>query len=177
MCNVCQSKFSNARNLKRHQKEGHSNKIKFFECLEEGFTSTFLRRSYLTSHLKKRHGLPEAVVQAKVTGAPEHFCDASEYRRKGTPNKVGPTVSTGPTASASSAMETPMDFSDTEDLISLHPGEDESFNLPDKTHTQADPDFSDISTADFEEDLGESYVEELLDQLADAYDEAFPEHQ
>ena len=55
-----------------------------------------------------------------------------------------------------------MDFTDTEDLISLHRGEDESFSLPDNTHIQAAPDFSDISTADFEEDLGESDVKQVI---------------
>ena len=70
-----------------------------------------------------------------------------------------------------------MELSDIEDLISLHPGEDESFSLPDNTPIQAALDFSDISTDDFEEDLGESDAEELLDQLAEAYDEAFLEHE
>ena len=130
----------------------------------------------MTSHLKKKHGLVAAVVQAKVMGAPEQYCDASEYRRRGTPNKVGPTLSAEPVASSTS-IETPMELSDTEDLISLHPGEDESFSLRDNTPIQAAPDFSDISTAVFEEDLGESDAEELLDQLAEAYDEAFPEHE
>ena len=175
-CNVCQAKLSNARNSRRHQKEAHSNQTKFFECPEEGCASTFLRPSYLTSHLKKTHGLVVAFVQAKVMGAPEQYCDASEYRRRGTPNKVGPTLRAEPVASSTS-IETPMELSDTEDLISLHPGEDESFSLPDNTPIQAAPDFSEIWTADFEEDLGESDAVELLDQLVEAYDEAFPEHE
>ena len=87
-CNICQAKPSNVRNLRRHQKEAHSNRTKFFECPEEGCASTFLRRSYLTSHLKKKHGLVAAMVKAKLMGAPEQYCDASEYRRRGTPNKV-----------------------------------------------------------------------------------------
>ena len=119
------------------------------------------------SHLKKKHGLVAAVVQAKVMGAPEQYCDASKYRRRGTPNKVGPTFCVEPIASTSTSMGTPMELSDTEDLSSLHPGEDESFILPDKTDVQAAPEFSDI---------GDSDAEELLDQLAEAYDEAFPEH-
>ena len=100
-------------------------------------------------------------------GAPEQYCDASEYRRRGTPNKVGPTVSAEPVASTSFFIETPMELSDTEDLISIHPGEDERFSLPNKTDVQAAPEFSDI---------GDSDAEELYDQLAEAYDEAFPEH-
>ena len=104
----------------------------------------------MTSHLKKNHGLVAAVVQAKVMGAPEQYCDASEYRRRGTPNKVGPTFSAEPVDSTSTSIETPMELSDTEDLISLLSGEDESFGLPDNSHIQAAPDFSDISTADFE---------------------------
>ena len=108
----------------------------------------------MTSHLKKKHGLVAAVVQAKVMGAPEQYCDASEYRQRGTLNKVGPTFSAEPVASTSFFIETPMELSDTEDLISLHPGEDERFSLPNKTDVQAAPEFSDI---------GDSDVEELLD--------------
>ena len=66
-----------------------------------------------------------------------------------------------PVASTSTSIENPMELSDTEDLISLHPGEDESFSLPDKTDVQAALEFSDI---------GDSDAEELLDQLAEAYD-------
>ena len=64
----------------------------------------------------------------------------------------------------------------TDDLISLHPGDEESLSLPDVTlggYIRASQDFSDGSAVDLD-DLGRSDVEEMLNKLADAYDEAFP---
>ena len=39
-CDICQAKLSNARNLRRLQKEAHSYRTKFFGCPEEGCAST-----------------------------------------------------------------------------------------------------------------------------------------
>ena len=47
VCNVCHSGFSNARNSKRHGKEAHASRTRYFECPEDGCVSNFLRRSYL----------------------------------------------------------------------------------------------------------------------------------
>ena len=114
---MCEDGLTNGRNLKLHQKEGHAKTTTYFASSEKGCTSTFLRQSYLSSHLEKKYGLPPAVVQAKTSGAPENFCHAAEHRRRGTPNKVGPISRPEPVSTAAtSTMETPMD---TDDLISL----------------------------------------------------------
>ena len=44
ICNVCEAGFTNVRNVKRHQKEGHDKTTTYFVYSEKGCTSTFLRR-------------------------------------------------------------------------------------------------------------------------------------
>lgn len=117
-----------------------------------------------------------AVVQVKTSGASENYCPSAAYRRRGTPNKVGPTQCAEPLPFESTTdVNQPIDVS-IEDLISLHPGDEEQLGSPDETHggdIQASQDLSDISTVDFDE-LGESDSEDMLHKLAEAYDNAFP---
>ena len=127
--------------------------------------------------MKNRHGLSPAVVQVKTSGASENYCPSAAYRRRCTPNKVGPTQCAEPVPFESTTdVNQPIDVS-IEDLISLHPGDEEQLGSPDETHggdIQASQDLSDISTVDFDE-FGESNSEDMLHKLAEAYDIAFPD--
>ena len=151
-CNVCSHTFSNNRNKKRHEKEEHGTTICYFVCLESGCTSTFLRRGYLTTHLKNRHGLSPAVAQAKSAGAVERYCLADDYRRRGKQKEVSPTLRKEPTSKEPISSQQPCAMV-IDDLVSLHPGDDECLSLPDETHSgnirATEDNFSDISIVDF----------------------------
>ena len=157
-CNVCSHTFSNNRSKKRHEKEAHGTTICYFVCLEPGCTSTFLRRGYLTTHLKNRYGLSPAVTQAKSAGgAVERYCPADDYRRRGKQKEVSPTLRKEPTSTESISSQQSMKASQLyavvpDDLVSLHPGDDECLSLPDETHSRnigaTEDNFSDISIVD-----------------------------
>ena len=120
-----------------------------------------------------------AVVQVKTSGALENYCPSVAYRRRVTPNKVGPTqtqcAEPVPFESTSDVNQ-PIDFS-ADDLLSLHPGDEEQLGSPDETlggDIQASQGLSDIPTVEFDE-LGESDSKDMLHKLAEAYDKAFPD--
>ncbi|MCG7878426.1 MAG: hypothetical protein N0C90_19160 [Candidatus Thiodiazotropha endolucinida] len=130
----------------------------------------------MSSHLKKRHSLPQAVVQAKTTGASENHCASADYRRRGVLNKVGPTKCPEPTvAGLPTEANQPTEVASV-DVLSLHPRDDERLSLLDETisgDVGAVQDLSDISSIE----LDDAEAEDMLDKFARAYDAAFPEQQ
>ena len=130
----------------------------------------------MSSHVKKRHSLPPAVVQAKTSGASKNHCPSAEYRRRGALNKVGSTKCPEPvTAGLPTAGNQPTEVAAV-DLLSLYPVDEERVSLQDETicgDVGATQDLSDISTIE----LDDAEAEDILDKFARVYDEALPEQQ
>ena len=113
------------------------------------------------------------VTKAYSAGVMENYYPADEYWRRGKPD-ARPTP--GPERPA--ATETPMEvYAVMNDTLSLHQGDDEQLSLPDVTlggDIRASQDMSDVSNIDLD---GESDAEDMLNTLAEAYDQAFPSQQ
>ena len=54
-CDTCSNQFKYKRNLKRHIVEVHLRKTKFWKCREGGCGKEFMRRSFLSRHLRTVH--------------------------------------------------------------------------------------------------------------------------
>ena len=54
-CDICNKSYVHKRNLKRHVREKHNN-LEFWTCTESGCMTKFIRREYLSKHLRVQHG-------------------------------------------------------------------------------------------------------------------------
>ena len=54
-CDICNKSYVHKRNLKRHVREKHNN-LEFWNCTESGCMTKFIRREYLSKHLRVQHG-------------------------------------------------------------------------------------------------------------------------
>ena len=68
---MCGKSYKHKRNLKRHIKERH-NDSEHWNCIEEGCSSRFIRRSYLSKHLVWIHGYNQDDAREAVLSAPRH---------------------------------------------------------------------------------------------------------
>ena len=68
-CDMCGKSYKHKRNLKRHIKE-RINDSEHWNCIEEGCSSRFIRRSYLSKHLVWIHGYNQDDARETVLSAP-----------------------------------------------------------------------------------------------------------
>ena len=54
-CDLCDKSYGYERNIKRHVREAHGD-IEHWNCAEPDCLSKFIRRSYLSKHLRLKHG-------------------------------------------------------------------------------------------------------------------------
>ncbi|XP_045202527.2 zinc finger protein draculin-like [Mercenaria mercenaria] len=57
-CDTCGKSYSSKSNVKKHIHEKHNKYLEYYACTEK-CDGRFVRRSYLSQHLKKHHGLSD----------------------------------------------------------------------------------------------------------------------
>ena len=68
-CDICSKSYKHKRNLRRHVKERHL-EVEHWKCVENGCSSKFIRRGYLSRHLVWTHGNSRSDAREAALTAP-----------------------------------------------------------------------------------------------------------